>query len=410
MWGALLAVALAATPQDILVRHECHRCHEVEAVAPLPVKQSCAGCHQDISSAAGDAKRMAEGAKRYGAAWTRFVERTGGRYCHVPPLVQMERFDGAWLRAFLMAPYDLRPNLGESMIRHNLSDAEVEALVVGWGAKVVDRSSEKAPSKERLARGAAVFDRAGCGTCHLFGNHRSVTAPRGFVFTPRKRERALAPDLRHARHRLARQTVSKLLADPKAVNPKAEMPRLSLSEEDREAVADFIYFAEPGTPGTPKPSRPVAHDPKAPTPTYEEVERAVFRKVCWHCHSDPDFNDGDGGPGNSGGLGFKGRGLSFADYESVMNGSLDDAGKRRSVLRIGVTGEPVLLERLRLRYVENDRDFIRPGEDALLDHRAPASSRPRGMPLGLPALTAEEFSLVERWVKGGAPGPSSTGP
>jgi hypothetical protein len=146
-------------------------------------------------------------------------------------------------------------------------------------------------------------------------------------------------------------------------------------------LADFLVFA-------PLPALP-AYDAAAPVPAYEEVEERVFKRVCWHCHSNPDYANGNGGPGMSGGFGYPPRGLSFSTFEEVMTGSRDDRGERQSIFRKGESGEPVLLEVLRARSLE-------------VAGRPPSRV---GMPLGLPALTPEDFALVERWVKGGRPAP-----
>lgn len=409
MLAPVLAALLSAAPTPealaILERHQCHRCHEVEGLAAPPKEKSCAGCHRDTAAAANDPARMEIGRKEYGPAWDRFVDRTAGRYVSIPPLVAMGRFRAAWLRAFLRAPFDLRPNLGESMPRHNLSDAEVDLLVAGWGAEPEPAPPQR-PPLARLRAGETVFHEKSCGACHLLGNRVfEIGGDTQFLFLPRLRDRALAPDLRHARQRLSRPAIVRLLLDPRSLNPASEMPRpeSGMNPAEAELLADFVLFAEPGKP-RPRPHRAPAKT-DGPTPAYEEVEAKVFKFVCWHCHSDPDFAGGDGGPGNTGGLGFGKLGLSFASYEDVLNGSLSADGKRQSIFRPGESGEPVLLERLRRRYLENDHDFRLPGEDDGKDHRRARETKPRGMPLGLPALTDEQFSVVERWVKGGHPGP-----
>jgi len=392
-----LLVVIAASPADaraILEKHECNRCHVIEDVAPPPVTKSCAGCHQEISSSATDPQRTAAGRKRYGAARNRFVDRTGRHYVNVPPLVSMERFRADWLRAFLRSPYDLRPNLTESMFRHALTNEEIDVLVAAW-TRPRGPETSSTPDTQRIEAGARLFEQKGCATCHLFGS-RFVTA----VGTDRLR--AMAPDLAHARDRYEAPTLTAILRDPAAVLSSAQMPNLGLTAEEASLLVDFLRFADP----SPRPVShrgPPAYDPRARVPTWEEVDRAVFRKVCWHCHSDPDFNGGDGGPGNTGGLGFAGAGLSFADYASFRAGSRGPDGKRQSVLRPGPSGEPVLLEVLRQRYTENAADHVGPG---IKPSRLPDTG-PRGMPLGLPALSPEDFSLIERWVKGGAPGPAN---
>lgn len=413
VWAAAAACAAGAawarppSPEALAVlqRHECHRCHVVEGLPAYPTGKSCSGCHLDLGAAAGDAARMEQGRAEFGPVYDRFVRRAGGRYVHLPALTGMGRFRASWLERFLLHPYDLRPNLEESMIRSALTPAEAAALAKGWGAQPDVPS--KPPRPEGVARGAQLFDASGCGACHLYGN-RSTPVARGLEDTlqPRLRLRALAPNLRHARDRLNRATVLAILTDPKAVNPRSEMPKFQLSKADREALADFVLHGDPGPPASPVLVAPPPYDPKAPVPTWEEVEDGVFRQVCWHCHSNPEFNEDDGGPGNTGGLGFPPAGLSVATFRELMSGSLGPDGTRRSVFRPGETGEPVLLERVRLRYQEHARDFVHPRRDDLESGPATPDASPRGMPLGLPALSPEQFSLLERWVKGGRPAPT----
>ena len=67
----------------------------------------------------------------------------------------------------------------------------------------------------------------------------------------------------------------------------------------------------------------------------DEVEARVFRRVCWHCHSDPDFARGDGGPGNHGGFGFDARGIDLSSYEGVLSGARDaEEGATRVAYRL----------------------------------------------------------------------------
>src|SRR5204863_2860150 len=77
-----------------------------------------------------------------------------------------------------------------------------------------------------------------------------------------------------------------------------------------------------------KPARLPLLDRKV---TFKEVDEKVFHRTCWHCHSEPDYAIGDGGPGNSGGLGFKPRGLNLSDYTGIAAGYIDDKGERASV-------------------------------------------------------------------------------
>jgi hypothetical protein len=117
------------------------------------------------------------------------------------------------------------------------------------------------------------------------------------------------------------------------------------------------------------------------------VSKKVLHKICWHCHSQPDFARGDGGPGNTGGFGFTARKLDLSSYESIASGYLSRGGERQSAFSKGTSGEPRLLEVLLARQRE-ERGII---------------GDVRGMPLGLPPLSAEDIQLVETWIAQGHP-------
>ena len=391
-------VASTCQALGILTRNECDRCHAVEASRPFPAARGCGGCHEEISSSADEPERLARGRQTYGDAFDSFVQRTAARYSHVPALASMERFRAGWLRSYLASPYDLRPSMVESMFRPNLDDAELDTLLAGWGVEP-DGAEPGPPTAEQLERGQALFADKSCGMCHLFGN-RPLKVAAGWQFDqlPTLAPRALAPDLQHARHRLTRATIARWIQNPASVKPTAAMPRLPVSPAEAEALADFVYFADLGPTAKSAARRPPPYDPAAGVPRFEEVAAKVFEPVCRHCHGSARLGAEDRGPGFSGGFGFVPPGLSFASFDDVV---------RSAAFREGASGEPVILERLRARYRENDRDCVLPGTDPLTDRRGVASTAPRGMPLGLPALTGEQFSLVERWVRGGHPGPAA---
>jgi hypothetical protein len=75
--------------------------------------------------------------------------------------------------------------------------------------------------------------------------------------------------------------------------------------------------------------------------------------------------------------------LSFASHSSISEGSLDEEGNRRSIFR-----SDILMSRLLARQAE---EAGTPVEGV------------RGMPLGFPALTAEEIQLLESWIAQGRP-------
>jgi mono/diheme cytochrome c family protein len=366
-----LLLLLAAPGDDVLERHECYRCHAYEGAGTHAKDKECAGCHVRLSSGQMDGE-----ASHYSPqAWERFKRRTGEHYTHVPGLSGLSRLRTSWLKSFLKAPYDLRPQLSETMIRNTLTDADLEKLAQLWKTQP-DVAAPPKPPAARLTQAAQRFTEQGCAACHELAGS------------------PLAPDLRLARERMNFSDVVAYVKNPLAVNRSSQMPALNRSDDEARLLAEHVYFGELKGPPPPAERAPPPYDAKAPVPKYEEVEARVFKKICWHCHSNPDFADGNGGPGMTGGMGYPARALSFASFAEVMSGSRDDGGQRQSIFRLGKSGEPVLLEVLRARYHE---EATRAGPNG-----------PIGMPLGLPALAPEDFALVERWVRGGRPPPRGT--
>lgn len=215
---------------EILSRHQCSSCHSVESVFGAAV----------VSDA--DAPPPERTCTRARAA------AEGQGYCHVPTLASMERFRARWLRAFLEAPSDVRPNLAEQMINHDLTPAELDALILGWRA-AADDPEPAAPPPEALARGEALYEQKQCGACHQFGT-RGLTPGEAT-----DRQRALAPDLQHTRLRLTLATVEQFILQPTSVKPTTEMPRTPVSADEARALAELIYFASPPGPGV-RPNGP----------------------------------------------------------------------------------------------------------------------------------------------------------
>jgi hypothetical protein len=81
--------------------------------------------------------------------------------------------------------------------------------------------------------------------------------------------------------------------------------------------------------------------------------------------------------------------VNLAEHEAILAGFVDETGARRSLF----VSEPPKHEG---RLIE-----------ALLARHAEERGQPvadvRGMPLGLPALPAEEIQLVESWIAQGRP-------
>ena len=77
---------------------------------------------------------------------------------------------------------------------------------------------------------------------------------------------------------------------------------------------------------------PISESPP-PAPRYvswADVKEQVLGHVCVHCHMND--HEKDTGPGNLGGLGYKGDGLAMRTYEMLVRGAVDEKGQRYSVL------------------------------------------------------------------------------
>lgn len=366
--------------RELLAKFECNRCHEVpESLIALPEKQ-CFGCHQQIHDGTFDAKAE---------AITRWQKRIRSlRYA--PSLAVADRLRRRWVKQFLLHPHDVRPGSIAEMPRLAVSDAEAGQLA-RFLVPVDDSTAAVVSDAPQRARGEQLFRTFACGRCHRFtgasvdnlGIHelgQTLGATSNELTRPPKAW-VLAPDLQFARARVQPAQLASWIA-----RPRGAMPNLGVSDDDALALAAFI---------TSTPLAPIAAQTtpsRLPVLTREvtwaEVSTKVFHDQCWHCHAVPDFARGDGGPGNSGGFGFRPRGLDLSSYTGISQGSLDDDGERRSIFEKRDDGTPRVIAQLMARHVEEAG-----GEVVGL----------RGMPLGLPALSLEQIQLVESWIAQGRP-------
>jgi hypothetical protein len=167
------------------------------------------------------------------------------------------------------------------------------------------------------------------------------------------------------------------------------MPKIALTDEEITNVVGYIVSVElSDLPPPKKAERLPVLERKV---TFKEVDEKVFHRTCWHCHSEPDYAIGDGGPGNSGGLGFKPRGLNLSDYNGIAAGYLDDKGERSSVFAKDKDGTPRLVRAMMARHEEVNAP------------NGNGYGEVRGMPLGYDPLPLEEIQLVETWIAQGRP-------
>jgi hypothetical protein len=385
---AFLAAGLlyAASPAaDLIERLECARCHDgIAGAAEQPEVKHCVRCHRSIIDRRFDAPPTQL------ASWEKNLVSMRA----APSLRDIGRvLKREWIEAYLLTPQDLRPRLIATMPRLPL-DREAASTIARALAPDDDRDVPPPPSAERISRGATLYEELECASCHAFSG---VVRPFPEVPPPNElREMSesmlLAPDLIHTRVRMRWSALLAWLDDPRQVKEDALMPAYALGVEDRISLASFIV----GAFATDMPSKRYQRLPILNRRvTYGEVKTRVFQKTCRHCHADPERAFGDGGPGNSGGFGYAGKGLSLASYRSINAGSKDEHGKRRSVFAPLADGTPRLVAHLLARQSE-EAAATRPLGSATLPGLV-------GMPLGLPALTPEELQLVETWIAQGRP-------
>lgn len=397
----------------VIVKHECNRCHTIDDVEPAGRSFHCTSCHEWLKGLEPGNPQRDKLVAKWGADVIGRYQKTIVHLQKVPDLTLVaSRVRPDWLATYLAEPWDLRPTLEESMIRHRLTEAEVKTLVRYFAA--VARAPDPyaagyqapalppKPSAARLAEGRELFVSRGCAGCHTFGNvdtkvSASALAGGGMAA-------ALAPNLRFSRERTRPDALVDWLMDPRLFAPKTLMPSMGLDRESAEKLRDFLFWGEAEL--KPAPSEPAVVEPailSRPVP-YEEMKEKVLGKICVHCHMN-DYEK-DTGPGNQGGMGYPARGLRMRTYETLVAGAKADDGARYSVL-VPKKGEKlapivqVMLDRRR----EEPRDHVK----AFADHERPPYPKLAvpGMPLGLPAMSDEAVSIMATWIAQGCKGPTA---
>lgn len=364
--------------KELVVAYQCNRCHDGTGHPDAPQSKHCVHCHQDI------VEDRFQAAASSIARWKPRVKELAD----APSLDGVaKRFRRPWVERYLLRPTDLRPHLSPSMPRLAMTSNDARDLA----AYLVPDRDEAEPVRDRagdLGNGRQLLDTKGCGSCHAFTGVPAIasSAPPAMDGRAFQRGRRLAPDLRFARERMPMEKMIAWLMDPKAVKPDTLMPKVALSEVEARDLASYLLLAETKDP-PPKPT--FARLPLLGRKvSFKEVDEKVFHRTCWHCHSEPDYAIGDGGPGNSGGFGFKPRGLNLSDYNGIAAGYVDAKGERASIFSKDTDNVPRLVRALLARHEEE----------------AGAETGPvRGMPLGYEPLSAEDIQLVESWVAQGRP-------
>ncbi len=312
-----------------------------------------------------------------------------------------------WLARFIENPHQLqieiRPRIAESMPRLSLDAQEARDIAVYLGIReryqpllagraIADWRRDVAPfGPGDPETGERLFSEMECTKCHLFSGlkHEYPFAGQTPTAKPdRSHSRAVARavDLRITRSRFRPLRLVPWLLSPRHHKSDTQMPQMPLTYGQARDLAAFVMLApiEPLSK-PPLPMRlPILKRPVG----YDEVSKRVLRKLCWHCHGNPEYTlDENGEPGTAGGFGFPPRRLDLAEYEGIHGGYLDDEGEPRSVFSKLEDGTSVLVASLLARQLEER------GKVGLV----------RGMPLALPALPPEDIQLVESWVEQGHP-------
>jgi mono/diheme cytochrome c family protein len=410
-WTLPEATAAIKAGQKVLLKHECRRCHVIDDIAPASRPRDCVGCHNFIKKLSPDDDAYRQIAAKYG---NDVITRYQNNITHlrsVPDLTRIAaRVRPDWLATFLAEPFDVRPALADSMIRHRLNPAEQQA-VVRYFAAVADAEDPYAPgwlpptvgviAPAKIDAGEKLFRERGCVACHTFGNRETgISASTLSAGGPAA---ALAPNLRFVKERTRPDVLVDWIMNPTQIAPHTLMPSMGLDRMQAESIRDYLLGADPLLHTIPATVTSVMPKLLMRKVSYGEMKEKVLGKVCVHCHM--NSYEKDPGPGNLGGLGYAGAGLMMRTYESLVSGALSSDGRRYSVLqpRSGEMIAPILQAMLRRR-VEEARDHV----EAFADHVRPAYpvAQP-GMPLGLPSMNDEELALLATWIAQGCKGPDA---
>src|SRR6185369_7807317 len=161
-----------------------------------------------------------------------------------------------------------------------------------------------------------------------------------------------APDLAFVARRMTASDLAAFIADPAAFGTETRMPKYPLTAAQAARLRDYLWAEATAAAPTPDPPAPsaapgLARWPASRPATYAEVRARVLDAVCVHCHMDPARTRGEGGPGNTGGLAFRGAGLDLETWAGIRRGARGERGGRLSILeRSPGGGEPLLLQRL----------------------------------------------------------------
>lgn len=360
----------------LLETYQCPRCHEGTGLPAVRQEKHCVSCHQSIL----------KGTFPIDSATLKTWQSHLHSLNAAPSFVGIgKRLRRDFVKDFLLRPYDVRSGLPAMMPRLGISETQAAAIAQA----LIPHEQLDLPKGDAEA-GRKLVAMLGCAACHNMGGFpgmESAQKPAALrAAYDAQTVLPLAPDLRFVRDRFQPGMLARFLLSPKDIKPDTPMPAFGLNPTQATDISTFLWTAPLSLVSkTPIPKRLPILERKV---GFDEVNERVFRRTCWHCHSTPAYANGDGGPGNTGGFGFKGRGFSVTTYADIASGRLNDQGERESVFAKLPDGTPLLLNALLLRQKEVWGEI---------------DPKHRGMPLGLPPLTPEQIQLVESWIAQGRP-------
>jgi mono/diheme cytochrome c family protein len=366
--------------KELVLTYQCNRCHDGTGHPAAEPNKHCVHCHKDI---------MEDRFKANPASIAKWKPRVKDLQDAPSLEATGKRFTRAWLQGYVLQPSDLRPHLKQYMPRLAITTNDARDIAAYLAPETDRPPNAEAEPKPDLGKGRQLVDTKGCGSCHVFTGVAALANSPPPAMDPKDYAIAhtIAPDLRVTRDRMPAWRLRAWLRDPKAVKSDTLMPKIALTEEDQRNLAGYILEAEvTEPPAKPKVARLPVLTRKV---TFKEVDEKVFHRTCWHCHSEPDYAIGDGGPGNSGGFGFKPRGLNLSSYIGISAGFVDDKGERENVFAKDSEGVPRLVRAMVARHEEEEQNV--------------ATGAVRGMPLGYDPLPLEDIQLVESWIAQGRP-------
>lgn len=363
------AADLPTTPQEIKAAGEalvalkkCNFCHRQEPeVTPEHPRADCQHCHRQ--------------------------QNPPIHYHLAPPLSSLgARRPSAWLRRFLRYPYAVRVHSPSRMPDMGLGDFEVEVLaryieqLAGVDLAALSKGGprrEAQPDADKLARARALASRYTCTLCHSVGEQKAawLDDPQALMANPGA---IFAPNLGATFNRVRPGWLKGAILKPSHVMSWAGMPdNAAMTEEEAELLAWWVMNCAP----SPKPMK-VRDGSVEVTLGYAQVQE-IFNLRCLSCHygprPDPPMTaDPQGGAGWLGTWG-KPRKLSLESYAQVMEGALDDLGRRRAVVVPFAENSPMLMHLKGLKQPH--------------------------MPYGRDMLPEHELRIIESWILSGAAGP-----